>query len=429
MEPIFDVLRELSEKNEDIVLSDEMFELMKPIIQKFNINQHKVYNSWKNYEVLKHSHCNNEDELTYISDSMISRDKVELVKNVEPKLKWLNGLPQPEQRTPEWYSYRHTVITASSMSQIFEGKSKYKNILKEKVLPEKERQFSSTPALSHGVRNEPVAQSIYELLTETKISEYGCIKHPSIPYIGASPDGIVTSSKCKKKLGHMLEIKCLYSRKLTGIPLYKYWVQCQIQLEVCKLEYCDFFEIKLNENLSEEEFYSKIRDKTHKQFYGIVIEYAVHNRETNKTKNNWIYSPINLTEQEFITWSSNNLKQFSENDENTWYVRSYYWELLKYSNRLIKRNREWFKYIRPKIDSFWTEVEDKREILENDKSGEIKKTMFPEKPEKPEPLKLDICLIDTDDDESMSTLNVPKNKSPTKSSNLEICLIDTDDEI
>ena len=72
----------------------------------------------------------------------------------------------------------------------------------------------------------------------------------------------------------MLEIKCLYSRKLTGIPLYKYWVQCQIQLEVCKLEYCDFFEIKLNENLSEEEFYSKIRDKTHKQFYGIVIEYA-----------------------------------------------------------------------------------------------------------------------------------------------------------
>ena len=198
MEPIFDVLRELSEKNEDIVLSDEMFELMKPIIQKFNINQHKVYNSWKNYEVLKHSHCNNEDELTYISDSMISRDKVEIVKNVEPKLKWLNGLPQPEQRTPEWYSYRHTVITASSMSQIFEGKSKYKNILKEKVLPEKERQFSNTAALSHGVRNEPVAQSIYELLTETKISEYGCIKHPSIPYIGASPDGIVTSSKCKK---------------------------------------------------------------------------------------------------------------------------------------------------------------------------------------------------------------------------------------
>ena len=35
MEPIFDVLRQLSEKNEDIILSDEMFELMKPIIQKF----------------------------------------------------------------------------------------------------------------------------------------------------------------------------------------------------------------------------------------------------------------------------------------------------------------------------------------------------------------------------------------------------------
>ena len=44
MEPIFDVLRQLSEKNEDIILSDEMFELMKPIIQKFNINKQQVYN-------------------------------------------------------------------------------------------------------------------------------------------------------------------------------------------------------------------------------------------------------------------------------------------------------------------------------------------------------------------------------------------------
>lgn len=393
-ESIFIALRELSQKNERNFLSDEIFELMKPIIHTFNLNQPEIYSQWKDYEILKYSHCNDENELKFMSESMIKRDSVQIIPNVKSKIEWLDSLPQPEQRTPEWYSYRHTVITASSMSQVFEGKSKYNTILKEKVLPADKGSFPSTPALRHGIRNEPIAQSIYEMLTDTKVSEYGCIKHPSIPYIGASPDGIVTDSKCDKKLGHMLEIKCLFSRPLTGIPLYKYWVQCQTQLEVCKLEYCDFFECKLNENLTEEEFYAKINDGSHKEFYGIVIEYKELNGETKEHKTKWIYSSINLNQSEFKEWTNNELQKFGNNDPNVWYSRSYYWELSQYSNRLIKRNREWFKYVRPKIDSFWNDVELKRKTLENDVTGEIKSNMFPEKKSKPEPIKLDICLID-----------------------------------
>jgi putative phage-type endonuclease len=391
---IFIALRKLSDKNEKDFLSDEIFELMKPIIRKFNLNVSEIYNQWKDYEILKYSHCNDENELKFMSESMITRDLVQIIPNIGSKIEWLDTLPQPVQRTPEWYSYRHTVITASSMSQVFESKSKYNTILKEKVLPANKGSFPSTPALRHGIRNEPIAQSIYEMLTDTKVSEYGCIKHPSISYLGASPDGIVTSSKCDKKLGHMLEIKCLFSRQLTGIPLYKYWVQCQTQLEVCQMEYCDFFECKLNENLSEEEFYTKINDGTHKEFYGIVIEYKELNSETKENKRKWIYSSINLNESEFKEWTNTELHRFGNDDPNICYSQSYYWELSEYSNRLIKRNRDWFKYVRPKIDFFWNEVEQKRKRIENDVTGEIKRDMFPDKKPKLEAIKLDICLID-----------------------------------
>ena len=32
-------------------------------------------------------------------------------------------------------------------------------------------------------------------MNDVKISEYGCIRHPTIHFLGASPDGIVTSVK------------------------------------------------------------------------------------------------------------------------------------------------------------------------------------------------------------------------------------------
>ena len=47
------------------------------------------------------------------------------------------------------------------------------------------------------------------------MGEFGCIPHPTYPYIGASPDGINIDSE-SNKYGRMLEIKNIVNREITG---------------------------------------------------------------------------------------------------------------------------------------------------------------------------------------------------------------------
>jgi hypothetical protein len=91
-----------------------------------------------------------------------------------------------------------------------------------------------------------------------KVTRTGLRLHPSYPYLGASPDGIISCSCCGPGL---LEIKCPYSKrnedvskindphfylKDTGVGKkldrrHDYFMQIQGQLFVCDIyEYCDF---------------------------------------------------------------------------------------------------------------------------------------------------------------------------------------------
>ena len=54
--------------------------------------------------------------------------------------------------------------------------------------------------------------------------------------------------------GRMLEIKNPFSRVINGIPKDEYWIQMQMQLEVCDLDCCDFLETKFTEYESREAF-------------------------------------------------------------------------------------------------------------------------------------------------------------------------------
>ncbi len=391
-------------QNKDHVLVQEMIQYVRPFVTNFlKIDKDICDKEWILFNIKKYSDCKKKDEYTYIADSIVAGNGINFesiieTKNVNETLNLLKSLPQPEQRTKEWYDYRHSVITASSLSKVLETKSSYQSILKEKVLPESERPFITSKALSHGIRNEEIAQIIYELEMNCKISEYGCIQHQTIGHLGASPDGIVTQTKDPLLLGRMLEIKCLYSRKLTGIPKYNYWIQMQIQLETCNLEYCDFFECKINDNLTEENFYNKIETETIKSYYGIIIEYM----SEGKTK--WIYSKLNQSIEDFKKWHDENIDLFTEKDNNNkWYNKTYFWELDKYSLITVKRNREWFNLIKPKLEKFWSEVEEKRKEIESDSS--LIHKIFPIKETKRKNsvtgVEKSVCYLngDTDDDE------------------------------
>jgi putative phage-type endonuclease len=163
---------------------------------------------------------------------------------------------QYEQRTPEWYEVRTSLVTASSAASLLvRDKKTCEDYIKEYELEEifkldgkccnpystklkyfldkcKQGKFTGNVATFWGQMYEPVVTDLYSLEYSTNVMEFGLMTHPKYPWLGASPDGICPN-------GVMLEIKCPYRRKITGITPFYYWIQVQLQLEVYNLEFKD----------------------------------------------------------------------------------------------------------------------------------------------------------------------------------------------
>ena len=59
---------------------------------------------------------------------------------INQKIKHLQQLPQPEQKTPEWYKYRHGLITASNIYKVFASQAQVNSLIYEKCKPFVERE-------------------------------------------------------------------------------------------------------------------------------------------------------------------------------------------------------------------------------------------------------------------------------------------------
>ena len=103
-----------------------------------------------------------------------------------------------------------------------------------------------------GYFHERFAKLEYERMFNTKVFSLGLINHDNIEWLAASPDGIVNDDTYGCKL---VEFKCPLKRKFKhdAKVLNYYWMQCQIQMEVCNLPICHFLETKI-----EPEYYSDI---------------------------------------------------------------------------------------------------------------------------------------------------------------------------
>ena len=149
----------------------------------------------------------------------------------------LKNMVLPEQRSPEWYSIRENLLTASSLADAL-GKGRFTT--RDHLLLDKtsntSKPFEMNPIIEWGVKYEPVATEFYEKMNNLKIVEFGLIPHPELSIFGASPDGICDIDSPKEYVGRMLEIKCPPKRQFTNeVPIH-YWMQMQGQLEVCDLE-------------------------------------------------------------------------------------------------------------------------------------------------------------------------------------------------
>jgi putative phage-type endonuclease len=260
--------------------------------------------------------------------------------NLEEKINYLMNLPQPIQRTPEWFELRQNHLTGTSISSIFDTQSSLNRLIYEKCKPidmNKYKPSLSENSLTWGHKYEPLTGMLYEKYNNTKITDFGCIKHPLYDFLAASPDGIVTG---ENNYGRMIEIKNVVSRVIDGIPIKDYYIQMQIQMEVCDLNECDFIETKFTE-LENREEYENEKEKEK----GIIIVFV-------KNCEQFMYEYMPLDTVNYEEWIDEVLSKY-ENDSTIEWFKYIYWRLDVYSCVLVKRRPEWFKYALDKIKNTW----------------------------------------------------------------------------
>ena len=267
------------------------------------------------------------------------------------KIEYLQAIPQPDQRTNEWYHFRHKFLTASSIWKAFGTPGSKNQLIYDKCSPinvDKYKSVSTETAMHWGNKYEQVSVEIYERDYKTKVSDFGCLPHKTIPFIAASPDGINTLES-SDRYGRMLEVKNIVNREINGIPKLEYWIQMQVQMEVCNLNECDFLETRFTEYETVEEFeldgsFTLAADGLQK---GIIMYFNKNGQPLYE------YAPLDLSLEEFTVWEESIMEKHS----NITWMKNIYWKLAEISCVLVLRNKLWFKSVEPVLNDFWKTIE------------------------------------------------------------------------
>ena len=261
----------------------------------------------------------------------------------------LESIPQPEQKSPEWYVFRHDHITASNAWKALSSQANKNQLIYEKCLPMNTEKFKPTlneNSLTWGHKYEPLSNIMYELKMNTKVKEFGCIEHPIYKFLAASPDGIVVG---ENNYGRMLEIKNVVSRVIDGCPKKEYYVQMQLQMEVCNLDECDFVETKFIEYDGFQQF---MEDNTTDK--GVIAVFVKDNK--------FVYEYMPFEQNINIDkWTENMIEEYKCDRE--WF-KNIYWKLEVFSCVLVKRNKEWFNAAINHLDELWKIVCEERQTGE-----------------------------------------------------------------
>ena len=335
--------------------NDEMFrnlitEIIEEILKEHNIPPRQCY-------------CAVGDEKDDENDDIIEYNgEIGVNSSIKMSLDYLHSLKYPPQRSPEWYESRNNLFSASNIVKLFNSQAQQNSIIYEKcknyippvtdgskrIILHDDRDHGpsfSTNSCAHGIAYEPLSLLIYGDKHPTREirSDYGCVQHPIYPFIGASPDAIDISR------GQLIEVKNIVNREIDGIPKPEYWVQMQIQMEVCNLPACDFLETRFKTTTSDE-FYTMDVD-----YKGIILLFCPI--ETGQ-KSKYIYLPlyVRTDKQSIDSWTSDMVKQ----NQDFVLFETQYWYLHEYSCVLVKRNHAWFQSVLPIIEKAWKVVEHER---------------------------------------------------------------------
>lgn len=315
--------------------------------------------------------CNDSIDNSKYQPLEIKYDDAELAM-IEKKIQALRDIPQPVQRTDAWYQFRWNLITASNAWKAFESQPAINQLIYEKCQPlkvvndeeEDIKMVNTNTPLHWGQKYEPLTVMMYEHDFKTKVEDFGCIQHPKYKFIGASPDGIIVNKE-SERYGRMLEIKNVVSRDINGIPKKEYWIQMQLQMEVCDLDECDFLETKFTEYPDEQSFMNDTRNHDLKQELCISLDNKTKGIilyfHTKEGKPFYKYKPLEITsEQDIKLWEETELEKYESAPYNYTFFKFIYWKLEKLSCVLVLRNKEWFKNNVDQLEKVWKIIEEER---------------------------------------------------------------------
>lgn len=276
------------------------------------------------------------------------------------KINYLKNIPQPDQRTDEWYMFRHKYLTASSIWKAFGTQRAQNELIYGKCCPinlDKYSHVNTESPMHWGQKYEDISIEIYEKKYKTKVSDFGCIPHRNVSFLAASPDGINTDIT-SDVYGRMLEVKNIVNREINGIPKLEYWIQMQLQMEVCEMNECDFLETRFVEYQDTDEMSAAEHYESDGEFHqseagdvkGIIMFFIKDGAPLYE------YAPIGMCKEEFQIWEEEIMKT---HECITW-VKNIYWRLDEISCVLVLRNKMWFNYALPILENLWATIEKER---------------------------------------------------------------------
>ena len=392
---IYELVKEYNDINEKKILVISNIILLKLKLKYNNIDYNLILLILKKILTFKIKLKTINYDLKYFREYDNLLPTVTVPKNflkLEKHFQKLKNLPQPEQRTKEWFDYRFNRITASDTAAAIDL-NPYEPV--ESFILKKcdsSYKFLDNQNVYHGKKYEPIATLIYEHIYNNKVIEFGALPSDKYDLLGASPDGICScktlDNKFSDRLGRMLEIKCTVVRemytsgKIAGhICPYYYYCQVQQQLECCDLDDCDFWQCKIIEYKNRQSYLIDECNNTQHTIEtnnetmeidplikkGLILKFLPKNfipefdGDSIEWKSKFIYpNKLNMTEIEYDDWAINILSDwhqlYPELEKTFYYEKIVYWKLEKSHNVLIKRDNNFFLKILPILKNTWEKV-------------------------------------------------------------------------
>ena len=296
------------------------------------------------------------------------RSKRQLRANPDP-VDRLPKLFQSAQKSATWHAEGREMLSGHEFGPICVGSSSERvTVMMKKCAPEipisegndtESRTVFLTSedgklsAFKWGWRYEPVARMLYEQcisdldgVPTTVYDGLGRIRHPILPRLGASPDGLIMTGS---RLGRLLEIKCPITREMDSkVPIH-YYCQMQLQAEVCDVEAVEYLEAQFSA-MPQETVTHDILKKGIKPWIGKICVCAEH-ANSPETEYRYEYSPLfpNTEEgfQRCLQWTPDGVIL----ESSIWYVKNWF-------HTTVLRNRRWWDAVGyPSYMDFWKDVE------------------------------------------------------------------------